>query len=327
MAETKKRNNSNPDIASAVIPAELTENNNLEEYIQPSSLELLKARYGAIEEDEDIRNEGFELAPKAGLIKKQRPESGVYGYFAGPVNPKDEIRTDVDSPLSKVFDETRSNFDSDTVTFSDISFEQKKKDAEVKAEKASEEVEAPKKRRSTKKAEDTAEIEEKPKRTRITKKAEETAEVEEKPKRTRTTKKAEETAEVEEKPKRTRTTKKTEETAEVEEKPKRTRTTKKAEETAEVEEKPKRTRSTKKLVELVEEITPELPVEEKTEEETPPRVINNRYGFDTHTRVIYVDESADDGIKRNTEEELTSFFEPESNKKKRGLFAWLQRKK
>lgn len=308
MADTKKRNNSNQDIDSAVIPAELTENNNLEEYIQPSSLELLKARYGAIEEDEDIRNEGFELAPKAGLIIKQRPESGIYGYFSGPVNPKDEIRTDVDSPLSKVFDETRSKFDSDTVTFSDISFEQKKKDAEVKAEKASEEVEAPKKRRSTKKAEETAELEEKPKRTRTTKKAAETAEVEEKPKRTRSTKKA---AEI----------------AEVEEKPKRTRSTKKAAEIAEAEEKPKRTRTTKKLVDTVEEIISEAPAEEKTEEEAPPRVINNRYGFDTHTRVIYVDESADDGIKRNTEEELTSFFEPESNKKKRGLFAWLQRKK
>lgn len=309
MADTKKRNNSNPDIDSVVIPAELTENNNLEEYIQPSSLELLKARYGAIEEDEDIRNEGFELAPRAGLIIKQRPESGVYGYFSGPVNPNDEIRTDVDSPLSKVFDETRSKFDSDTVAFSDISFEQKKKDAEVKAEKTAEEVEAPKKRRSTKKAEETAAVEEKPKRTRTTKKVEETAEVEEKPKRTRLTKKAEENVEVEEKPKRTRSTKK-------------------AEENVEVKEKPKRTRTTKKIVESVEEITPEAPAEEKAEEEeAPPRIINNRYGFDTHTRVIYVDESADDGIKRNTEEELTSFFEPESNKKKRGLFAWLQRKK
>lgn len=302
MADTKKRKADNTDITPFAVPAELSkDNNNLDENIQPSSLDLLKARYGAIEEDENIKNEGFELAKKSGLIRKQRPESQIYGYFSGPVNPRDEIRTDVDSPLAQVFDVTRSEFDSDAVSFSDISFEQEKKDAEIKAEEAPVEVEKPK---------------------RTTKATEETAVVEEKPKRTRTTKTAEDVTLAEEKLKRTRTTKATEGTTEVAEKPKRTRTTKTTAKAEVTEEKPKRT--TKKLTEVVGEIDSNISIEEPA---PPPPVINNRYGFDTHTRVIYIDESADDGIQRNSEEELSSLFNPANSSKKRRRLPWLRRKK
>ena len=303
MADTKKRKADNTDITPFAVPAELSKDKNLDENIQPSSLDLLKARYGAIEEDEKIKNEGFELAKKSGLIRKQRPESQIYGYFSGPVNPRDEIRTDVDSPLAQVFDATRSEFDSDTVSFSDISFEQEKKDAEIKAEEAPVEVEKPKRKRTTKAVEEAAEVEEKPKRTSKTKAAEGTSEVAEKPKRTRTTKATEGTTEVAEKPKKTRTTK----------------TTAKAEVT---EEKPKRT--AKKLTEVVGEIDSNISIEEPA---PPPPVINNRYGFDTHTRVIYIDESADDGIQRNSEEELSSLFNPANSSKKRRRLPWLRRKK
>lgn len=303
MADTKKRNADNTDITPFAVPAELSKDKNLDEYIQPSSLDLLKARYGAIEEDENIKNEGFELAKKSGLIRKQRPESQIYGYFSGPVNPKDEIRTDVDSPLAQVFDVTRSEFDSDAVSFSDISFEQEKKDAEIKAEEAPVEVEMPKRKRTTKATEEAADVEEKPKRKKTTKTAEDVTPAEEKPKRTRTTKAAEGTTEVAEKPKRTRTTK----------------TTAKAEVT---EEKPKRT--TKKLTEVVGEIDSNISIEEPV---PPPPVINNRYGFDTHTRVIYIDESADDGIQRNSEEELSSLFNPANSNRKRRRLPWLRRKK
>lgn len=302
MADTKKRKADNTDITPFAVPAELSkDNNNLDENIQPSSLDLLKARYGAIEEDENIKNEGFELAKKSGLIRKQRPESQIYGYFSGPVNPRDEIRTDVDSPLAQVFDVTRSEFDSDAVSFSDISFEQEKKDAEIKAEEAPVEVEKPK---------------------RTTKATEEAAVVEEKPKRTRTTKTAEDVTLAEEKPKRTRTTKATEGTTEVAEKPKRTRTTKTTAKAEVTEEKPKRT--AKKLTEVVGEIDSNISIEEPA---PPPPVINNRYGFDTHTRVIYIDESADDGIQRNSEEELSSLFNPANSSKKRRRLPWLRRKK
>lgn len=303
MADTKKRNADNTDITPFAVPAELSKDKNLDEYIQPSSLDLLKARYGAIEEDENIKNEGFELAKKSGLIRKQRPESQIYGYFSGPVNPKDEIRTDVDSPLAQVFDVTRSEFDSDAVSFSDISFEQEKKDAEIKAEDAPVEVEMPKRKRTTKATEEAADVEEKPKRKKTTKTAEDVTPAEEKPKKTRTTKAAEKDAEADEKPKRTRTTK----------------TTAKDEVT---EEKPKRT--TKKLTEVVGEIDSNISIEEPA---TPPPVINNRYGFDTHTRVIYIDESADDGIQRNSEEELSSLFNPANSNKKRRRLPWLRRKK
>lgn len=269
MADTKKRN-SKTETEELTVPAELAPNDNLEEYIQPSSLELLKARYAAIEEDEEIRNEGFELAKKSGLIKKQRPENPIYGYYSSPVNPKDEIRTDVDSPLSKVFDTTRSEFDATAVSFSDISFEQEKKDAEIKAEEVAVEVE---------------------------------------------------------KPKRKRTTKAAAETEATEDTPVKKRTTKTAAEKEEVAEKPKRTRTTKKKEEVVPEPVPEVVEETPAEPETPAPTSFNRYGFDTHTRVIYVDESADDGIKRNSEEELSSLFTVDDNKKKRRLIPWSRKKK
>ncbi|MBR6530894.1 MAG: hypothetical protein IKT61_00130 [Clostridia bacterium] len=350
MADTKKRTTDSPDAMQITVPADLEDNNNLEEYIQPSSLDLLKARYAAIDVDEEIRNEGFELAKKSGLLIKQRPENPIYGYFSDPVNPKDEIRTDVNSPLSQVFEDTKSEFDANNVTFSDISFEQKKKDAEAKAEavaveekpkrtrttKAKEEApaveEKPKRTRTTKAKEEAPAVEEKPKRTRTTNTNEEAPAVEEKPKRTRTTKTKEEAPASEEKPKRTRTTKAKEEAPASEEKPKRTRTTKKKEEAPAVEEKPKRTRTTKKKEEPVPEATEPHVIEvasvaDEHVEEAPAPVMFNRYGYNTHTRVIYVDESADDGIKRNSEEELSSIFTDKSNKKKRRLLPWLQKKK
>ncbi len=286
MADNNKRYTDETEIIANTVPAELAENDDLVEYIQPSNLELLRARYAAIDEDEEIRNDGFELAKKSGLIRKQRPESHVYGYFSGPVNPKEEIRTDMDSPLSKVFDATRSEFDSDTVTFSDISFEQEKKDAEIKAETAPVEVEKPKKRATT-----VAEVG---------------------------------TQKPTEKPVRKRTKKNTVDTEVTDEK---TKTTKAASQTADVVEKPKRTRTTRKVTESVEGPLPEVTAKQEEKPEAPPPVYNNRYGFDTHTRVIYVDESADDGIKRNSDDELSSLFSPENNQKKRRRLPWLQKRK
>lgn len=253
MADTKKRS-SKTETEELTVPAELAPNDNLEEYIQPSSLELLKARYAAIEESEEVRNEGFELAKKSGLLKKQRPENPIYGYYSSPVNPKDEIRTDVDSPLSKVFDTTRSEFDANAVSFSDISLEQEKKDAEIKSEKAAAEVEKPKKKRTT-------------------------------------------------------------------------RATAEAEATEVTEDKPKKPRSTKKFEEIIPEPAPEAVEETHAEGEAPAPTNLNRYGYDTHTRVIYVDESADDGIKRNSEEELSSLFTVDDNQKKRRLIPWSRKKK
>lgn len=326
MADTKKRTPAKTDKAPVAVPAELIEDGKLENNVPANSLDSLKARYDTAEENEEIRNDGFELAKKSGLIRKQRPESQIYGYFSGPVNPKDEIRTDVDSPLAQVFDSTRSDYDSNAVSFSDISLEQEKKDAEAKAEDAPAEVEKPKRKRTTKASAEAAVTEEKPKKARTTKKAAEEAVAEDKPKKTRTTKKAtEEAATTEEKPKRTRTTKKvTEEAVTAEDKPKRTKTAKKAtEQTDAVATESVEIEETKKLTELVGEIETEIPIETPA----PVPVINNRYGFDTHTRVIYIDESAEDGIQRNSDEELSSLFDSNNSKKKRGLFSWLRKKK
>lgn len=239
MAENKKFNSDEIEIIESAVAEELTRNDDLVEYI-PGNLERLKARYAAVEEDESIRNEGFELAKKSGLVRKQRPESTAFDYLAAPVNPRDEIRTDVNSPLSRVFDSTKSEFDADIASFSDISINKP-----------------------------LPEIKEEPK------------------------------SEVKEEP-----------APEV--KP---------------EEPPKRKRGRPRK-------NPIVPVEPKVEEPVaeppavePPPTINNRYGYDTHTRVIFVDESADDGIKRNSEEELSSAFVDDTNTKKRRLLFWSRKKK
>lgn len=239
MAENKKFNSDEVEVIESAIAAELTRNDDIVEYIQPSNLERLKARYAAVDEDETIRNEGFELAKKGGLIKKQRPESTAFDYLAAPVNPRDEIRTDVNSPLSKVFDSTKSEFDADIASFGDISINKS-----------------------------LPEIKEEPK------------------------------AEIKEEP-----------APEI--KP---------------EEPPKRKRGRPRKNPLPPEPKVEEPAPEPTPVEPPP-TINNRYGFDTHTRVIFVDESADDGIKRNSDEELSSAFVDDTNTKKRRLLFWSRKKK
>ncbi len=239
MAENKKFNSDEVEVIESAIAAELTRNDDIVEYIQPSNLERLKARYAAVDEDETIRNEGFELAKKGGLIKKQRPESTAFDYLAAPVNPRDEIRTDVNSPLSKVFDSTKSEFDADIASFGDISINKS-----------------------------LPEIKEEPK------------------------------AEIKEEP-----------APEI--KP---------------EEPPKRKRGRPRKNPLPPEPKVEEPAPEPTPVEPPP-TINNRYGFDTHTRVIFVDESNDDGIKRNSDEELSSAFVDEGNAKKRRLSFWSRKKK
>ncbi len=205
MAENKKINPDEIEVIENTIAAELTKNDDIVEYIQPSSLEILKARYAAAEEDESIRNEGFELAKKGGLIKKARPESTAFDYYSTAISPKDEIRTDVDSPLSQVFDVTKSEFDADTASFGDISFESVEKPQSV----------------------------------------------------------------------------------------------------------PRTESSEVKPVEAD-------PVSNPT--------VNNRYGYDTHTRVIYYDESADDGIKRNNDDELSSAFLNDNNSKRR-FGSWARKKK
>ena len=239
MAENKKFNSDEVEVIESAIAAELTRNDDIVEYIQPSNLERLKARYAAVDEDETLRNEGFELAKKGGLIKKQRPESTAFDYLAAPVNPRDEIRTDVNSPLSKVFDSTKSEFDADIASFGDISINKS-----------------------------LPEIKEEPK------------------------------AEIKEEP-----------APEI--KP---------------EEPPKRKRGRPRKNPLPPEPKVEEPAPEPTPVEPPP-TINNRYGFDTHTRVIFVDENADDGIKRNSDEELSSAFVDDTNTKKRRLLFWSRKKK
>ena len=341
MAKSKKLNLDEIEVIENNSVAELTGNDNIVEYIQPSSLELLKARYAAVEEDESIRNEGFDLAKRGGLIKKARPESTAFDYFSAPVSPKEEIRTDVDSPLSQVFDSTKSEFDADIASFSDITIASPEPVAEPEN---TEETPAPAKKRTTrtkKVAEDAVQetVEEAP--------------AAPKKRNTRTKKVADDTVieTVEEAPatpkKRTTKTKKVTDDAvpeAVEEAPaapkkRNTRSKKVADDAVieTVEEAPatpkKRATRTKRVAEEVTVGT--APAEDKTElkeqiqeitVDLPAPTINNRYGFNTNTRVIYVDESADDGIQRNSDDELSSAFITGETRKRRFSF-WSRKKK
>ena len=172
----------------------IDDTDDITDYIQPSSLEALKARYGAAEEDEQIRNEGFELAKKSSLVRRPRPEETSFDYYSVPTASED-ISTNVDSSLSETFDSTKSEFDADTVSFEDIA-----------------------------------------------------------------------------------TDKKT------------------------------------------------MPATNPPVSTEAIRATGNRYGYDTHTTVIYYDESTDDGIQRNTEDALTSAFTAD-DKRKRRIFPWLRKRK
>ena len=137
MAENIKPENEIPE----EITAELSKNDDIVEYIQENSLEALKARFGTAEEDESIRNEGFELATSGGLFIKPRPEN-LYQYAAGEVNPKEDISTDSESELSKVFESTKSEHDNDNVTFGDLEIGKPETKAEETTEKPAEEPES-----------------------------------------------------------------------------------------------------------------------------------------------------------------------------------------
>lgn len=119
------------------VPTELSkDDDDITEYIHFNSLEALKARFGSAEEDENIRKQGFELAKPSGLIRKSRPESGI--AFSDTDIKKNDINTDSDTELSKVFDSAKSEHDNDNVTFSDLELnstdEEKYKKPEEKAE-------------------------------------------------------------------------------------------------------------------------------------------------------------------------------------------------
>ena len=138
MAE-KFHPNSDNELIPAV-PAELSkDDDDITEYIHVNSLDALKARFGSAEEDESIRNQGFELAKPSGLIRKPRPESSV--MFADTDISKNDIDTEAETKLSKIFDSAKSEHDNDNVTFSDLELSNKaegEKEKEKEKEKETE---------------------------------------------------------------------------------------------------------------------------------------------------------------------------------------------
>ena len=242
-------------------PAAKKSAEDVDEVSMSKSFAALMARFGEAEEDEKIREEGFELAQKGGLIRKPRPEDKMGYYMSGTVDKRDEIRTDADSRLSKVFDSAKSEHDSDGVDFSDLKINDAPKPAEPEAPKKKEEPAA--------------------------EKAEEAPAEPPKRKRGRPRKNPlPEEAPAEEK----KTEKKTEKKAEEKEPPK---------------------------AENI--VIPAISIADADENETVEMVRK----YNTHTKVIFVDDSIDDGIKRNSDEELNSLFNNEKGRKR----SWLRRKK
>lgn len=273
MAENRKFNINEVEVIEDTIAAELTVNDNIVEYIQPSNLDILKARYAAVEEDESIRNEGFDSLKKSSS-RKVRPEDSFYGYYSAPLSTKEEIQTDVKSPLAQVFDSTKSEFDADTVSFGDIN------------------IDLPQKPQSPQPTQPLIE--------NVSVIENVAVESEAKP---------------EAAPK------------------KRGRPRKVVEPQATpadaVPAAPKKRGRPKKVVEpetLPEPVVEVPPAPMPEPEPAPAPVFNNRYGFDTHTRVIFIDESAEDGIKVNSDTELDSAFSDGENTGRRKWF-WSRKKK
>lgn len=223
--------NDSDDELEKSIAAELSKNDDIVDYIHENSLESLKARFGAADEDESIRNEGFELAKKGGLIRKPHPES-VMPYMNRELSPQEDIATDSESELSKVFDMAKSEHDSDNVMFSDLGTETAKPVEQKKEEKQEEKTDKP-----------VEQVEEAPK-----------------------------------------------------EPPKRKRG---------------RPRKNPLPEEKKEEKKEETPAEKVPEEksENEQYVLTPKYN--TNTKIIYVNENLDDGIKRNSESELEDLFNNE----------------
>ena len=242
----------------------------VDEVSMSESFAALMARFGEAEEDQKIREEGFELAQKGGLIRKPRPEDKMGYYMSGAVDKRDEIKTDADSELSRVFDSAKSEHDSDGVDFSDLEIKDAPEAIEPKIPEKEEEpvVEEPA-------VEETEEVpEEPPKKKRG---------------RPRKNPLPEEAPEAE---------KKSEEKAE-----------EKIEEAIVKKEAPKKETAEPPAASVISE----------DENETVEMVRK----YNTHTKVIFVDNSIDDGIKRNSDEELDSLFNNEKGRKR----SWLRRKK
>lgn len=211
------------------LTANMSKNDDLAEYV-PSNLQALMARFGVAEEDESIRNEGFKLAEKGGLIKKPRPNDTTSYYMSGHIDSRDDISTEADSELSRVFDSAKSQHDSDNVYFGDLDIS------------------------------------------------------------------------------------KTETAAAEEPKPQEAETEKN--ETA--AEPPKKKRGRPRKNPLPEEIPVQ---EEKISEPEPQKNVEAETTevvkkYNTHTKVIFVDDSLDDGIKRNSDDELEAVFKEESGRRK-----------
>lgn len=250
----------NDDDMNNTDAAELSKNDDLVEFIQVNSLEALKARFGAADEDESIRNEGFELAKKGGLVRKPRPEN-EFGYYSSGKGEKDDVPTDSDSELSKVFDSAKSEFDGSNVSFGDLQLDSMKSEEEENREEPVEEpkkdIEEPEKKQETKK-----------KRT-AQKKSGETDEAGEEKKQA-----------------------------------------------------PKRRRTAKKNAD--EEKQEEIKAEELSQDDSDEEITQVVKKYNTHTKVIFVDESLSDGIKKNSDSELEGLFSENGTERRR---LWSRRKK
>ena len=254
------------------IAEEFSENDDIVDYIEGKSLDNLKKRYSVADEDEEIRNEGFELAQKNGLFRKKKPSG--YGYYYSPqaINNPDEIKSTAQSPLSKLFDSAQSEFDNDNVSFGELNLDEPAP-TDVVPENFENELSVISDEKSLPLSHPVAE--------------ETTPEEKPAPK------------------KRGRPKKITEPVAE--------------EATPEENPAPKKRGRPKKVVE---------PVAETATDSNETITIKKVYN--TNTKVIFLDENTDDGIKRTDENEVSSAFASDDENKKpkrRGLFGFFHRRK
>ena len=223
-----------------------------------SSIEKLMEKYAAVEEDDAIRQTWNNNYDKRNGENRKKGNSKYTSYYYSPKELKNDTIPDARPKMAEAFGNAKSNFDSDSVLFSEIEISPVKEEPKETEEK-------PTAKKTTKKK---AEAEEKPAAKKTTKKK---AEAEEKPAAKKTTKKK---AEAEEKPAAKKTTKKKAETEEKTAKKKTTRKKKEPEEVIKEVEEPEKTFQTNTRI-VFEDKSVEDGISRHTEDEISKAFLTN----------------------------------------------------
>lgn len=99
-------------------PLPVDVNDDITEYITDSSFEALKKRFGVAEEDQSIRDEGFNPLEQGKASKKSEDEARIMPSFK-----KDVLDKATSVPMQSEFGTAESRFDNDAISFDEINID------------------------------------------------------------------------------------------------------------------------------------------------------------------------------------------------------------